>query len=226
MERQSTPTGRSRAISALELLAGSAIVIGHNVFRVVPNEVVILFVVGWISLRIRDRGWQSVGLVRPPNWLRIVLIGIGLGILNQVLSEYATVPLVQHFMGQTPNLEEFKPLIGNLKRALISLVVVWTFAAFGEEMVYRGYLLRRAADVGKRSNLAYWLGLTYISLLFGVGHYYQGPAGVIDTAMSSVIFGSAYLLCGRNLWVAILGHGFSNTIAIGLVYFNLVPSLR
>jgi uncharacterized protein len=226
MERQSTPTGRSRAISALELLAGSAIVIGHNVFRVVPNEVVILFVVGWISLRIRDRGWQSVGLVRPPNWLRVVLIGIGLGILNQALSEYVTVPLVKQFTGQSPDLSEFKPLIGNMKLALTALVIVWTFAAFGEEMVYRGYLLRRAADLGGRSNLTYWLGLAYVSVLFGFGHYYQGPAGVIDTTMSSVIFGSAYLLCGRNLWVAILGHGLSNTLAIGLVYFDLVPSLR
>lgn len=226
MDAQPAPDSYSRAISALELLTGSAVVVGHNVFHVLPNEVIILFAVGWISLHLRDEGWRSVGLVRPTSWLRVVLIGIGLGILNQLLSEYVTVPLVKHFTGQAPILDEFKPLIGNLKLALLSLGLVWTFAAFGEEMVYRGYLLRRAADIGGRTNLAYWLGLAYISLLFGFGHYYQGTAGVIDTLMTSILLGSAYLLCRRNLWVPILGHGFSNTIAIGLVYFNLVPSLR
>ncbi len=217
---------KSRLISALELLVGSAVVIGHNIFRVIPNEVLILFVVGWISLRLREGGWRAVGLTRPKNWSRIVLVALAIAILNQALSEYVTVPLVKHFTGQSPDLSEFKPLIGNMKLALTALVIVWTFAAFGEEMVYRGYLLRRGADLGGRSSLAYWIGLAYISVLFGFGHYYQGPAGVIDTAMSSAIFGSAYLLCGRNLWVAILGHGLSNTLAIGLVYFDLVPSLR
>jgi len=183
-------------------------------------------VVGWISLRLREGGWRAVGLTRPKNWSRIVLVALAIAILNQALSEYVTVPLVKHFTGQSPDLSEFKPLIGNMKLALTAVVIVWTFAAFGEEMVYRGYLLRRAADLGERSKVAYWIGLAYISVLFGVGHYYQGPAGVIDTTMSSIIFGSAYLLYGRNLWVPILGHGFSNTIAICLVYFNLVPSLR
>ncbi len=219
-------SGKSRMISAVELLVGAAVVIGHNVFRVVPNEVLVLVIVGWISLRIRDGGWKAVGLVMPKSWLRVVLIGIGLGILNQLLSEYLTVPLVKHFTGQTPNLDEFKPLIGNLKLALIALGLIWTMAAFGEEMTYRGYLLRRAADVGGRSKVAYWSALAVVSVLFGFGHYYQGPAGVVDTLMTSVLLGSAYLLCGRNLWVAILGHGFSDTIGVALIYFNLVPSLR
>jgi hypothetical protein len=37
----------ARALSALELLFGAFIVIGHNVFRIVPNEVIILVCLGW-----------------------------------------------------------------------------------------------------------------------------------------------------------------------------------
>jgi membrane protease YdiL (CAAX protease family) len=40
-----------------------------------------------------------------------------------------------------------------------SLAIVWTFAAFGEEMGYRGYLLTRAADLGNRTAWAYWIAL-------------------------------------------------------------------
>src|SRR5258708_27178952 len=45
----------------------SAIVIGHNVFRVVPNEVPILFVLGLLSVRVRDGGWSAIGFRRPAD---------------------------------------------------------------------------------------------------------------------------------------------------------------
>jgi membrane protease YdiL (CAAX protease family) len=38
--------------------------------------------------------------------------------------------------------------------ALRWLLLVWTFAAFGEEIGYRGYLLTRAAEAGGRSRAA------------------------------------------------------------------------
>ena len=49
---QLTPT--QRWISLAECLIGTAIGIGHNVYYVIPNEVPILFVLGLISLRVRD----------------------------------------------------------------------------------------------------------------------------------------------------------------------------
>jgi membrane protease YdiL (CAAX protease family) len=211
----------ARLLSAVELLLGSAVVIGHNVYKVVPNEVPILFIIGWISLRLRDGGWKAVGLSRPKSWKRTFLIALALAVALQLLSEYVVVPLVVHWTHRPPDLSEFKALAGNAKLSLLALVVVWTFAAFGEEMVYRGYLLQRAADVGGRSRAAYWAGLAYIMVLFGLGHYYQGAAGVADTAVTSLVFGSAYLLSGRNLWITILAHGLTDTIGIGLVYFGL-----
>jgi membrane protease YdiL (CAAX protease family) len=49
-------------------------------------------------------------------------------------------------------------VIGNIKIALVALLLVWTFAAFGEEIAYRGYLVTRAADIGRRLAAAYWIG--------------------------------------------------------------------
>ena len=45
---------QSRWLSAAELALGAFIVIGHNVYRLVPNEVPILFVLALISFRLRD----------------------------------------------------------------------------------------------------------------------------------------------------------------------------
>jgi len=47
-------TTKYRALSAFEFLLGAFIVIGHNVFRILPNEVPILFVIGLLSIRLRD----------------------------------------------------------------------------------------------------------------------------------------------------------------------------
>jgi hypothetical protein len=65
-EQTPFPSGNpvaSRALSAFELLFGAFIVIGHNVFRIVPNEVFVLCVVGLLSVRLRDGGpqWDSRG---------------------------------------------------------------------------------------------------------------------------------------------------------------------
>ena len=42
----------ARLLSATEFLLGAAVVIGHNVFHVVPNEVPILVVLGLVSFRV------------------------------------------------------------------------------------------------------------------------------------------------------------------------------
>ena len=100
------------------------------------------------------------------------------------------------------------------------LLVVWTFAAFGEEIGYRGYLVARAADLGNRSRLAYAVAIVYVGLLFGIGHFYKGAAGVIDSTYSGLVLGGVYLLAGKNLWAPILAHGICDTIAVGAVFMG------
>jgi membrane protease YdiL (CAAX protease family) len=211
---------RSKWLSALEVALATFVVIGHNVFHIVPNEVVVLFIVGWISLRVRGGGWKSIGLTRPRSWTRTIIAALATAVFLQLLSEFVTEPLITHFTHRPPDLSEFKNLPGNSKVALLYLAAIWTFAAFGEEMVYRGYILNRGADLGDRTTKAYIIALAYVTVLFGLGHYYQGVSGVLDTAVTSIVLGTMYLLFQRNLWVAILAHGFSDTIAVGLIYFG------
>ena len=101
-----------------------------------------------------------------------------------------------------------------MKHVLLSLAFVWGFAGFGEELSYRGYLLNRAADLGDRSRLAYVLAMCYVAILFGIGHWYKGPAGVVDSTFSGLVLGTTYLLTGRNLWAPILAHGMADTVAV------------
>ena len=204
----------SRIFSGLELLLGAAIVIGHNVYRIVPNEVPILFVVGWISVRLRDGGWRAIGLRAPNSWWKTVGWALVSAAAIVVLCDIVVGPIAEGFLGAEHVSTAFETSAHDLGWTLRSLGLVWTFAAFGEEMGYRGYLMTRAADLGNRSPLAYSAALVVVSVLFGYGHYYKGPAGVIASTVSGLVLGATYLLAGRNLWVAILAHGFRDTLAI------------
>ncbi|MEO7724144.1 MAG: CPBP family intramembrane glutamic endopeptidase [Chthoniobacterales bacterium] len=212
---------RSRLLSLCELALGSIIVIGHNVLHILPNEVPILFVLGWISLRLRDGGWKAAGFTRPDSWPRTIAFAIAAVLVLQFGSELVIGPLAAHFW---PAPQEVSALLKapayDWKHALILLALVWTFAAFGEEMSYRGYLLTRATDIGSRSALSYWLAMIFVALLFGFGHFYKGPPGVADSTWSGLVLGSVYMLSGRNLWASILAHGLSDTVAVAFVFMG------
>jgi uncharacterized protein len=211
---------RFRALSAAELLLGAVVVIGHNVFRIVPNEVPILFFLGLISLRLRDGGWGAMGLRRPDSWRRIVLIALAAATLRIVLGEFVIDPLTARFWPPAVAPAGSEAIAGNWKQMLLWLGLVWTFAAFGEEIAYRGYLVTRAADLGHRSQAAYWIGVVVVSVLFGYGHYYKGPSGMIDSGIAGLILGAAYMLAGRNLWASILAHGFIDTFGVVILFLG------
>lgn len=208
-----------RAISGLELLIGSAIVIGHNVFRIVPNEVFILFVIGLVSLRLRNGNWSAIGFRRPHNWHRLVLLALGAATLRILLGEVVE-PLAERYWPPAALPDGVGEIAGDLPTALLYLLIVWTFAAFGEEIAYRGYLLRRAAELGGGGPAAWWIGVIVVAVLFGYGHFYKGPVGIIDSGIAGLVLGAAYLLSGRNLWTCVLAHGFIDTFGIIVLYFG------
>ena len=211
----------SKLLSAIELIVGAFVVIGHNVYHVLPNEVPILLVLGLISLRLRDGGFRVIGLERPSSWTRVIVVALVAAAFRILLGDLVIDPMTARFWPPAAAPAGVEEIAMNFKSAMKWLGIVWTFAAFGEEFGYRGYLLTRAADLGSRSKLAYFLGLAITSVLFGIGHYYKGPSGMIDSGVAGLIFGSAYLLCGRNLWVCILAHGIVDSFGVILLLFGL-----
>ena len=209
-----------RVFSASEFFLGAFIVIGHNVFHILPNEVPILFVLGLATVRLRDGRWSAMRLKRPDSWLRIFLIALAAAALRIILGQFVVEPITGRYWPAPIAPALANEIAGNPRVAVLALLIVWTFAAFGEEIAYRGYLITRGADVGARSAVAYWVAMLLVSILFGYGHYYKGPSGIVDSGIAGLILGTAYLLAGRNLWAAILAHGFIDTFGVIAAFFG------
>lgn len=184
-----------------------------------------LLLLGWISLRVRGRRWRDVGLTRYRSWPRTVAIGVVLGVLAEAFQLLVTQPILSKLLGKEPDLELFRILTGNIKMTALFIALAWTLAAFGEEMVWRAYLMNRVADVGGRTRTAWRFSLVIVSMVFGVAHRYQGWTGLIEEGISGLILGSMYLRTGKNLCVPIIAHGLGDTIDMVLIFFGKMPGM-
>jgi hypothetical protein len=137
-----------RWLSLAELAVGSGIVVGHNVYHVVPNEEPILFVLGLLSLRLRDGSWRATGLGWPISWRRTALFALAVAALRILLGALLIHPITAHFWPPAAAPSGSAEVTGHAVVALEWLLLTWTFAAFGEEIGYRGYLLRRGGSGG------------------------------------------------------------------------------
>lgn len=194
---------------------------GHIAFSKTPY----LLAFGWISLRVRGIRWRDIGLKRYRTWTRTLLLGVSAGLAMEAIELFVTQPFLVRVLHKQPDLELFRSVHGNLKATLIYMALVWPFAAFGEEMVYRGYLMNRVADLFNRTGRAWIVSLLAVHIGFGLAHSYQGITGVVDEGLMGLLLGMIYLRTGRNLSVGIVAHGVSDTLDFLLIFLGKYPGL-
>jgi membrane protease YdiL (CAAX protease family) len=179
----------------------------------------------WLSLWLRGKRWSDFGMKKPDSWKKTLLLAIMVGIVFQAFSLYTIEPLLGKLTGDIPDVSIFRPLVGDLQQLLIWLVLSWTFAAFIEEMIYRGYLMHRIADLFKQSISGWIIGLIISNLLFGFGHLYQGTSGMIATGLTGFVFAGLFFASKKNLWAAIIAHGIYDTVGFLMIFFGVYPGI-
>jgi len=184
-----------------------------------------LFLLGWISLRWRGLGWRDVGLSFPASSRRTLVIGVLCGIGMGALEVYVTEPLLVKMTGKMPDLSALGSLHGNWKLMVLFVAAVWPLAAFGEEMVYRGYLMNRVAGLFRNPKVAWTISLIAVSIVFGMAHIDQGITGQVENMINGLLLGVIFLASGCNLWAAIITHGVTDTIGIVLLFLGKYPGV-
>jgi uncharacterized protein len=209
----------------LEIAAFVAIVIA-DAFGLVPlTQTILLLPLVWLSLRLRRDPWSTLGFSRPPRLGRSILFGVVAGLVLELFAVFVTTPWISALFGVEPDYSELKGIQGNLTLLFVFLALSWTLAAFGEELCFRGFLMKRVADIFGGGRMA-WIGsLLLSSALFGWGHTEQGVSGWVQEGLSGLLLGGLFLLARKNLVLPIVAHGISNSLAFVLIYFGRYPGL-
>lgn len=223
--RSKTLLRDKRLLIIAELVIVLLITVAYLADFIPLSETPILLLLGWLSLWLRGIGWRAVGLKRPARWRNTLLLGIAVGVGYQFFSLYLLEPLIVLLTGKSIDLSQFAQIEGNVFLLSLFLVLVWTLAAFGEELVYRGYLMNRVAELAGGSSMAWAASLVVVSVLFGVVHSVQGISGVVANISAGLVYGALYLGSGPNLWAPIIAHGVYDTVALLLIFWGKYPGL-
>lgn len=180
-------------------------------------------VLACLWVRWRGESLATFGLIVPRRWL--LYIGQGLLILiAQLTYDIALRPFIDPVIAglthanPTQAEQHFAILKGNLNLALFLVPFAWIFGGFGEEMLNRGLIMTRAAQVLGEGRWAWTAALILQALVFALGHAYQGPVGMFSVFVAGLISGAGTLIWGRNLWPAIIAHGLLDSIAFLAMY--------
>jgi uncharacterized protein len=216
---------RAKVLFLVELLVVAAVFYLDYRHVLLFSKTPYLFLLGWISLWIRDLRWRDVGLNGAQPFLKLLVVGVAVGIGMEALELFATQPLLTKLLDKGPDLDEFRRLIGNTPLLGVGIALAWVLAAFGEETVWRGYLTNRVADLFGRSTIGWGAAAILASLLFGLAHFPQGATGIIENVIDGAILAAVYFATGRNLWAPIIAHGIQDTVDIILIYLGVYPGL-
>jgi membrane protease YdiL (CAAX protease family) len=200
-------------------LGGGLVLIGGPVtYLGLAISLVFLLIVS----RLRGGSWSDFGLIRPKSWFRTILMSLGVA-----LAVFLTVKFILNpIMNALPNsnyqdLSRFDYLKGDFPNLIIMLVNIWITAAFLEEFLFRGYLMKRLVDLqGNHTKLAWMIALVGQAVIFGLVHAYQSPAGMFKVGLIGLVFGISYQVAGRNLWPLILAHGLIDSLDMVSHYFG------
>lgn len=175
--------------------------------------------VGWSSVGLAPlKGRRALAMLLPQVLLTFVFFAIAISI-----TVFGGEAIGLEFMSEEPPgvADRWGDVPGNLRLYLTWLAIVWTTAAFGEEIFFRGFLITRFQAVFAGVPFAKVAAVLVAALIFGVAHfYYQGMRGLITTAAIGVAFGAAFLLFKRNLWPVVIMHGIIDTLTFSALYFE------
>lgn len=210
-----SPSRKKWWISVSELIIASILVI-RDVF--IPTlSILVLMCVSFVA---KKQPFSSLGFKKDKNVLRTVITIFCLSIIWSLFHLSVTMPLLNHLTGTTQNLSSFATLKGNLNQLIIFLVATWTLAAFGEEIVYRGYIQQKCQEIFSNYRWEPSVTILISSILFGIAHTEQGIIGVIITFLDAVFVSILKKKYHNNLWAPVLAHGFNNTVGLITFYFT------
>ena len=222
---ESSPASRKLHLFPVEIALFALIFWADSADLIPLSKTPFLILAAWLSLRLRGLGWRDAGLKIDRRWLALLGIGVVAGVAFWAFEFFVENPLLYRLTGRYPDLDIFSDLVGNAGLLAILIGLNLVLAAFGEEMVWRGYALPRVAEVLGDSRIAWAASILAVNAAFGLAHLYQGESGIVQATVQGILFGLLYLATRRNLLAPIAAHFTANNCDFVTIYLGLHPGV-
>ncbi len=188
----------------------------------VANVVMLALVWAGLKLRGEDVGHFGLGLkkVGPKEALRVFLWSLLVFVL--ALAGFVVGSIIMaNLLGVPENADMggYAFLKDNLGMLILSCVGVYIVSSFGEEVVYRAFLINRISELGWGGKKGEGIAVVISAIVFGLAHYSWGPMGIVQTAFMGLVLGLCYVALKKRLWILVLAHVYLDTLLLLQIYF-------
>ena len=196
----------------------------YNQFVVWCSNIIMLILV-FTGVKLRGEGLSQFGLSFKKFNLKYALKTFLQSLIVAVLATAAFVLgsiLMANISGIPPEADHtvYNYISGNFGLLLLSLAGVYIVSSFGEEIVYRAFLINRISELGVDTKTTKIIAVILSSIIFGLVHYSWGLMGIIQTTFMGLVLGCSYLYLKRKIWVLIIAHAYMDTVLMVQMYLN------
>ncbi len=157
----------------------------------------------------------SIRFVSAKRLKHQVLFGLILGIVMMALANFVIGPLARGLFGQNASAGvSLSDYFSSYAYLPLWMIIALFKGGFAEEL-WRVFTLAKFEKVGGKIGLT--IGFLASSLVFAMGHYYQGIDGIVASGIGGMIYASVYIW-RRSALEVMIAHGFRDVISILLGY--------
>lgn len=183
-----------------------------------------MLLVVWFGIKLRGESCKDLGLTvtsyslkKGVNTFLLSLLVFIIAMAGFIIGSIVMANITGIPEGST-DLSGYTFLRDNLGMLILTLIGVYIVSSFGEEVIYRGFLINRISEIGNNTKRALWAAVLLSSLIFGFVHYEWGPMGVGQTSFMGLALGICYVKFKKRLWLLVLAHAYMDTILMIQMY--------
>ena len=184
---------------------------------------IFMFLMIWVGVRLRGESWSNWGITFKALSMQSSIRGFGWSIIVFLGASAAFVLasiIMAYFFGipESADFSKYDYLKDNLGMLILTLAGVYLVSSFGEEVIFRAFLINRISEIGQNTKLATNIAVALSAIIFAFAHFEWGPVGIAQTGAMGLVLSIAYVLLRKRFWILVLAHAYMDTILIVQMY--------
>ena len=186
---------------------------------------ILMLILVWLGIKLRGQKLGDFGItfgrVSLKESLRIFLLSLLVFILAMIGFILGSI-IMANITGipESSDMSNYKYLQDNIYMLLLTLCGVYIVSSFGEEVIYRAFLINRISELGLDNKAGKIVSVIISAIIFGLVHYEWGPMGIVQTAFMGLVLGIFYLKLKKQIWILVLAHAYMDTILMVQMYMS------